>query len=115
MSTLQIALILFAVTALGGLAMATIRLKKGTNPPVGLAGLHGFVALSALVTLAAGVLGPGLGGAALWSLILFAGAAVGGFVMITAHLSGKLIPLPILGVHAAAAVVAFVLLLIAAF
>src|SRR5262245_58858077 len=114
MSTLKIAAILFALAALGGLAMAVIR-KKGKNPPIGLASLHGFAALVGLVTLAAGVLGPGLGGAALWSLILFASAAVGGFTLIAAHLSGKLIPLGVVGVHAAAAVLAFVLLLIAAF
>jgi hypothetical protein len=114
MSTLQIAAILFALAAVGGIVLATIRMK-GANPPLGLAAIHGTAAAAGLVTLAIAVLGPGLSGLPLWSLIVFVIAALGGFVMLATHLKGKLIPIGLVGIHATAAVVAFVMLLIAAF
>lgn len=46
--------------------------------------------------------------------MLFVLAALGGFVLIGNHAKGRLIPKPLMGVHATAAVIGFVLLLIAA-
>lgn len=48
------------------------------------------------------------------SAVLFVLAALGGFVLIGNHAKGRLIPKPLMGVHATAAVIGFVLLLIAA-
>lgn len=49
------------------------------------------------------------------SIVLFVIAALGGFVLFRKHTQGQLIPKPLMGVHAAAAVTGFVLLVIAAF
>jgi hypothetical protein len=44
------------------------------------------------------------------SVGLFVIAALGGFYLFATHLSGKLIPLGVVGVHATVAVLAFLLL-----
>ena len=73
MSALTIAAILFGLGALGGIALFGLRLRGG-NPPIALAMVHGLAAAAGLVTLAVAVLGGGLGGLPLVSLILFGAA-----------------------------------------
>jgi hypothetical protein len=111
MSTLTIAAILFGLAAVGGATLAALRLRGG-NPPLGLAFVHGTAAAAALVTLAVGVIGGHLGGAAMVSLILFVVAALGGFFLIATHLRGRLIPLSVVFVHGTVAVAGFVALLV---
>ena len=111
MTTLHVAAILFGLGAAGGLTLAVLRVKGG-NPPLGLAAGHGLAAAAGLVTLAIGVLGGHLGGAALASLVLFAAAAIGGFVLISMHLKGMLIPLGLVVGHGTLAVAGFVALLL---
>lgn len=105
---------LFALAALGGLAMAKLRLG-GQAIPMPLALVHGVAAASGLVLLLLAVVmsgGPMLQNVA---LALFVVAALGGFVLFSFQLRKRLLPLPLMFVHAAVAVVAFVLLALVGF
>jgi len=108
---LSVALGLFAVAAAGGLLMVILRVRSSANPPLALALLHGALAATALVILLLQVAnGAASGTMPTASLGLFVLAALGGFLLISMHLSGRTIPLSVVGIHASAAVVAFLLL-----
>jgi len=107
------ATILFAVAALGGATLAFMRFKSASNPPTWLALVHGAVAALALVLLILGVIGAGKMNLAALALFLFIIAAMGGFFLFTHHLRKQLMPMLVVGIHGAAAAVAFVLLVIA--
>jgi hypothetical protein len=109
---LMISIILFAVAALGGLAMAYIHFKKDKNPPAAIAVLHGLFAATALVILALAVIQMHLSGPAAWALGLFVVAALGGFFLMSYHMRGQRLPSKVVVIHAVAAVVAFLLLLV---
>jgi hypothetical protein len=113
MSTLVLACILFAVTALGGATLLTLRLRGG-NPPLGLAAVHGLAAAASLVTLVIAVVG-GAGGLAVWALVLFGVAAIGGFFLLSIHLRQRLLPVGVIFVHGTIAFAGFVCLLVATF
>lgn len=113
---MQAAIVLFALAAVGGLIMAFMRWRGAPRPPDWLAMGHGLLAGAGLTLLiqAAVVTGlPTLGNAALGLFVL---AALGG-VFINLRYHAKQLPLPKawIAAHAALAVVAFVLLLSAAF
>lgn len=113
---MQAAIVLFALAAVGGLTMAFIRWRGAPRPPDWLAMGHGLLAGAGLTLLiqAAVVTGlPTLGNAALGLFVL---AALGG-VFINLRYHAKQLPLPKawIAAHAVLAVVAFVLLLAAAF
>jgi len=106
--------ILFAVAAVVGVTMA-IAAFQGRFPPVAAAVLHGAFAGSALVLLLIAVLAQGLRGAALWALICFLIAALGGFTLAFAfHARRKPLPSGFVAGHASLAVVGLLLLLAAA-
>lgn len=107
---INLALILFALAAVVGLAVF-LRVIKGepTSRPAVLA--HGGIAAAALVLLIVYYLSNPAG--LTISLVLFIVAALGGFVMFGRDVSGKSIPKPLAFIHAGAAVLAFVLLLMA--
>ena len=105
-------LVLFAVAALGGLVLASVRLR-GSNPPLALALIHGGVAAAGLVALILAVLHAGTSASlSRIALALFVVAALGGFVLFSAHLRKKNIPVPLMLVHAVVAVGGFVTLLV---
>jgi membrane protease YdiL (CAAX protease family) len=105
-------LVLFAVAALGGLVLASIRLR-GKNPPLALALVHGAVAAAGLVALIVAVLHAGASAfLPRIALALFVIAALGGFVLFATHLRKKNIPVPLMLIHAVVAVGGFVTLLI---
>lgn len=113
---MKTALALLSITALGGLSMARIRFARNANPPSWLAMLHGLLAGSALTLLLYACFTVGLPVLGVWALLLFVVAAAGGtFLNLCYH--SKLLPLPkaIVVVHAALAVIGYVLLLIAVF
>lgn len=110
---MTLAIILFAVAALGGVALAFIRLSGKPFPPMWLALVHGTVAASGLVALVFAVLAPGAASGARIALGLFVVAAIGGFVLFSFHLRSRALPIPLVGLHGLVAVVAFVFLLIA--
>ena len=111
MSTLQLALLLFGLAALGGATLLVLRLR-GSNPPIGFALVHGLAAASGVVTLAVAVLAQGAGGKAAYALGLFVLAALGGAFLFLTHLRGRLIPVPVIFAHAALAAAGFVALLL---
>jgi hypothetical protein len=103
--------VLFALAALGGLAMAYIYFTKDRNPPGALAALHGVAAATALVILLWVVVRAGSGGPVAWALGLFVAAALGGFFLFSYHVRGRRLPGRVVVIHAVVAVAAFVLLL----
>lgn len=107
------ALILFALSAVGGLYLATMHFR-GTPPPIALAVGHGVVALSGLACLVAAVLAAPTASRMPLLLGLFVLVAVMGFLLLSFHLMRR--PLPKLGIvfHAGFAILGVVLLLVAA-
>jgi len=73
------AAILFAIAAVGGVIMALIRFSGRDYPPVFLAVVHGVFAAAGIVTLLVAALAPGVAFSIRIALILFIGAAIGGF------------------------------------
>lgn len=115
-SLLQGAVLLFAIAAAGGLVMAGIRLFRKHNPPAWLPMLHGLLAAGGLTLLAYAALMAGVPAPAGWALLLFVVAAAGGAAMnLLWQWKGRPLPVWLMLVHAAVAVVAFVLLFVAAF
>lgn len=104
-----IALVCFAVAALGGLFLA-VRHFKGASLPMPVTVLHGLLAATGLVLLiVAYVQGAGNLGLALLLLVL---AALGGFFLVSFHLRGKRAPSPGVVAHAVLAVAGVVALLL---
>ncbi len=108
---LIVAAVLFALAAVGGLAMAFIHFKHDRNPPGALAAVHGVAAATALVILLWAVVQTGAGGAVAWALGLFVAAALGGFFLVSFHVRKQRLPSPVVVIHALVAVAAFLLLL----
>ena len=106
------AVILFALAALFGIILATLHLKtKGA--PIPLALLHGLLAAVGLVLLIIAVVQMSSAGLVGVALAIFVIAALGGFVLFAMHLMKKSLPGGLIFVHGLAAVVAFIILLIA--
>ncbi len=115
LTMLQVSAVLFALSALGGLTMAFVRLMRGVNPPSWLAMLHGLLAAAGLTLLAYATFSVGVPMLAAWALALFVIAALGGVTMnLVYQLRNQLLPRALLLGHAALAVVGFVLLVIVA-
>ena len=103
--------VLLAVAAAGGLVMAGIRFVGNRSPPPALAMLHGFLAAAAVTLLLYAAATVGLPKMALVALALFIAAAIGGAVL-NLNYHWKQLPLPkwLVVMHAGAAVLGFVLL-----
>ena len=108
---MTIALVLFAIAAVGGLAIAVMRFKGKPYPGMGLALVHGAVAAAGLVALIALVAQAQHPSAATTALVLFLIAAIGGFGLFFHHLRKKPLPVWLVVVHALVAVTAFLILL----
>lgn len=108
---LTLALVLFALAALGGLVMAIGHFRGRTPPRPAIAAAHGVLAAAALVVLVLAVMSIGAGGAPALALVLFLLAALGGFALLGFHLRGKPLPGALVGAHGLVAVVAFLVLL----
>jgi hypothetical protein len=112
---LRTAACLFVLTALGGLLMGGIRFMGKRNPPPWIAMLHGLLAGAGVTLLAYAALASTVPATATLALVLFVLAALGGLVLnLHYEWNRRLLPAPLLVVHALVAVVAFVLLLLAA-
>ena len=112
---LQLAVLIFAIAALGGLVLASFVLR-GRLAPGALSLLHAALgatglALTALV-LFGGEAAPERTGLALLLLVV---AALGGFFLASFHLRQRPGPKPVVLIHAGVAVVGFVLLAAGAF
>jgi len=109
---MNIALILFAIAAVGGIVLALIRFKGKPYPPLGLALVHGAVAAAGLVMLIALVAQHQGTSSATTALVLFLIAALGGFGLFFHHLRKVALPIWLVVVHALVAVAAFLILLL---
>lgn len=103
--------ILFAIAALGGLVLGVLGLRQ-RELPMWLSLIHGALAAAGLITLIIGVVQGNVGLLPMISLVLFLIAALFGFVLFSYHLRKKPHPKGLIVIHALAAVIAFVLLLI---
>ena len=112
---LKTAVVLLALTGAGGLLMAGIRFSGRPHPPSWIAMLHGLLAGAGLTLVLYPAFVAGLPQAAWGGLVLLAAAALGGLVLNLGY-HWKNLPLPIwlVLVHAAVAVVGLVVLAIAA-
>jgi hypothetical protein len=108
---MTLALALFAVAAVGGALLAYLRFSNKPIP-IPLALLHGALAASGLVVLAVGVLNDNAPSRAGLALGLFVLAALGGFVLFSFHLRKQQLPAPVVVIHGAVAVIAFLILLV---
>lgn len=106
-----LALVLFALGAIGGSILASMRFA-GRQLPMPLALLHGALGAAGIVSLLLAVLGDGSPGTARTALILFIVAAVGGFVLFSFHLRKRELPTGVVVVHGLVAVAAFLVLLV---
>jgi hypothetical protein len=111
---LRTAVVLLALTGAGGLLIAGIRFTGRPHPPSWLAMLHGLLAGGGLTLLIYAGFAAGMVAGAWTGLVLLALAALGGLLLNLGY-HWKNLPLPIwlVLVHAAAAVVGLVVLAIA--
>ena len=107
------ALLAFGVAALGGAALAYLRIvKQSLSLPLSLALVHGLFAATGLGLLALALTeAGGTGLTAAFAIFLL--AALGGFTLFSFQLRSRPLPIPLVLIHGAAAVAAFVILLIA--
>lgn len=107
------AVVVLAIAALGGLAMAAIRLAGRPHPPAFLAMAHGVFAASGLTLVLLVAFTAGLPARAWWGTVLLLGAAAVGLVLnLGYHWRSRALPVWLMAVHAAVAVVGFVLLVL---
>ncbi len=107
---LIVAFVLFAIAALGGITLAAFRLNH-KSLPFPLAILHGLVAAAGLVVLIVAIATGASTTLRNVVLVLLIIAALGGFALFSFDLRKKLLPMPLLLVHALLAVFGFALLL----
>ena len=112
---LQTSTVLFALAALGGVAMALMRFAGTPRPPHWLAMAHGFLAGAALTLLVYAAATTPVRHLALLALLLFVVAAAGGILLnLRFHLHEIALPKWLVLVHGAIAVIGFICLLLAA-
>lgn len=111
---LNIALVIFALAALGGLYMAT-RVLRDQLAPWAISLLHALLGATGIILLLWTVIQTDGGNLLLWAVGLFIIAALGGFFLASFHARQKLPPKAVVVVHATVAVTAFVLLAVAVF
>jgi hypothetical protein len=113
---LQAAVWLFAITAVGGLAMAGIRFGMQRNPPVWLTMLHGLLAAGGLtLVIYAGFTTDAPALARLGGGLLLVAAAGGAYLNLAFQWKQRLLPPTIVVVHALLAVAGFLCVAVAAF
>jgi hypothetical protein len=105
------AAVCYALAILGGATMLAYRHTTGRNPPKLLAAGHGVGVLAGFATLGTAV-ARGAGGPALAALLLFAGAAVGGVLLLVRDLRGRLLPVTYILIHGGIAVTAYFFLVL---
>src|SRR4051812_31100781 len=110
------AAIVLGIAALGGVALAGIRLSGTPRPPTWMALVHGAVAAVGLVLLIYVAMTTTLPGLALTALGVLVLAALGGAALFLGfHLRGKALPIPLVLGHGLIAATGYLLLLISLF
>jgi hypothetical protein len=108
---LKLAVLIFAIGALGGLIMAT-RVLRGQFAPWALSLLHAALGATGLVLTAIVVLGKSANVASIVpiALLILVVAALGGFYLASIHARRQHPPRSVVFIHAGVAVVGFLLL-----
>jgi hypothetical protein len=108
---LKLAVLIFAIGALGGLIMAT-RVLRGQFAPWALSLLHAALGATGLVLTAIVVLGKSANVASIVpiALVILVVAALGGFYLASIHARQQHPPRSVVFIHAGVAVVGFLLL-----
>lgn len=111
---LRTAVILLAVTALGGLLMAGMRFSGRPHPPTLITMVHGLLAASGLTLVLYVAFTAGLPGSGWIGLVLLLAAVLGGLVLnLRYHWERLELPIPLILGHAAAAAIGLVVLALA--
>ena len=105
------AVIVFAIGALGGLALAAAYVLQGRLAPWPLSLVHAALGAIGLLLLIYAALTAGVSGAALAALVILLIAALGGFYLASIHLRGEVAKKPVVFIHAGVAVIGFLALL----
>jgi hypothetical protein len=108
---LTIAAILFGAAILIGIAMATIHFRNARLPSMTLAVIHGLLALAGIVALVAAIAHSSHMGLDVAALMVFAIAALGGFILFGIHLSRTPLSSPVIVLHGVVATIAFLCLI----
>lgn len=112
MELIYVAIALFSITAVLGLYLLVLVLQNKETPK-GVAMGHGLLATTALVLVIIHTVKTGAD--LIQIIVLFAIAALGGFVLFARDITGKSLPKPLAVTHGLLAVSAFVFLLVYAF
>jgi len=112
MTEIWVAVVAFALAAMGGATMLALRVK-GKPLPMPLAVLHGLGAATGLVCLVLAALGGHAPRLAIYALIAFGAAALGGVYLFSFHVRGKTHPVALIVGHGAVAATGLALLLLA--
>ncbi|MBS0367316.1 MAG: hypothetical protein JSR67_15995 [Proteobacteria bacterium] len=107
---LNVALIVFAIAAVGGLVLAA-HVLRGKFAPWALSLLHALLGATGLVLLIIMLLQGSAPQRLLAGFVLLLLAALGGFFLASFHLRKQLPPRAVVVVHAAVAVIGFLTLL----
>lgn len=111
---LKYALVVLAIAAVGGIAMA-LKVLKGQFAPWALSILHALLGATGLVLIILALVN-GIDSVALKAALgILVIAALGGFYLASQHLGKKIAPGKIVIIHAAFAVSGFLALLLAVF
>lgn len=111
---LRTAVILLAITALGGLLMAGMRFSGRPQPPTLITMVHGLLAASGLTLVLYVAFTAGLPGSGWIGLLLLLAAVLGGLVLnLRYHWERLELPIPLILGHAAAAAIGLVVLALA--
>lgn len=108
---LRTAIVLLALTALGGLLMAGMRFSGRPHPPSFITMVHGLLAASGLTLILYAGFTSGLPGGGWAGLVLLLVAVLGGlFLNLRYHWNRLELPIGIILVHAAVAAIGLVVL-----
>jgi hypothetical protein len=108
---LSLAVIVFAIAAVGGLILA-LHVLRDRFAPWSLSILHALLGAAGLVLVLLAVFGDEGGSLIFGSLLTLVVAALGGFFLVSFHVRKSLPPKAIVILHALIAVVGFALLVI---
>ena len=111
---MYIPVLIFGLAAAGGMTLVTLR-NRGKGMPMPLAIGHGLFAAAGLVSLIINVVADTDNMMMNASLALFCAAALGGFTLFSFHVRKKPMPVVLIPVHGAVAVIAFIVLVLAVF
>ena len=110
---LRTAIVLLAITAVGGLLMAGMRFSGRPHPPSFIAMVHGLLAASGLTLILYAGLTGGMPGGAWGGLALLLLAVAGGLVLnLRYHWERRELPIGLMLGHAGLAVIGFLVLAI---